>query len=257
MTKIILCGCFGRMGTAITNLAAAMDDIQIVAGVDTLETSEMRNYPVYHNINNCSIQADVIISILPSPAIAATMELLDYTATNRVPLVNCTTGLPQHVLNAIADTAKTAAVLHSANMSLGVNLLTNILVRVSKLLYNSQFDIEIVEKHHNKKVDAPSGTAVLLADTINHALGGDMRVVTDRSTTHEERGADEIGVYSVRGGNIVGEHSVLFAGANESIEITHTAHSRDVFAAGALKAARFMKGKDAGLYTMQDLIDAL
>jgi len=242
------------MGTAVTNLAATTPDIEIVAGIDT--AAEQRSYPIYENID-CGVTADVIISFLPSPAVDATLELLKFAAANRVPLIICTTGLPQHVIDAIANTSAKVAVLHSANMSLGVNLVTNILSRISKLLHSSQFDIEIIEKHHNKKVDAPSGTAVLLADTINQALGGNMRIVTDRSRTHVERATDEIGVYALRGGNIVGEHSVHFVNANESIEITHSALSRDVFAAGTIKAAHFMKGRSAGLYTMQDLIDAL
>jgi len=241
------------MGTAVTNLAATTPDIEIVAGIDT--TTEQCPYPIYQGIN-CGVTADVIISFLPSPAVDATLELLNFAAANRMPLVICTTGLPQHVLDAVSYASTKTAVLHSANMSLGVNLVTNILSRISKLLHSSQFDIEIVEKHHNKKVDAPSGTAVLLADTINQTLGGNMRIVTDRSHTHAERATDEIGVYALRGGNIVGEHSVHFVSANESIEITHSALTRDVFAAGALKAAHFIKGKSAGLYTMQDLIDA-
>ena len=167
----------------------------------------------------------------------------------------CTTGMSAEVEAAIVKAAEKVAVLRSANMSLGVNLLSALLRRASRLLYDADFDIEITEKHHNQKIDAPSGTALLLADSVNAAMKGKMRYVHDRSQSHKKRDRDELGIHALRGGTIVGEHSVIFAGLDEVVEFTHIAHSRNVFATGALKSAQFLIGKPPGLYSMQDLID--
>ena len=252
MTKVILCGCSGRMGTAICDLAAAMPDIEVVAGIDRCGQSA-----AYASISECDAEADVIISYLPPTETGDTMEILSYGVKRQIPVIICTTSLPQNVLSAIADASKKVAILQSANMSLGFNLLANMLGRAAKLLYDSQFDIEIVEKHHNKKLDAPSGTANVFADIINQALGSNMRIMHDRSTVHQERDRNEIGMHAIRGGSIIGDHSIIFAGQGEVIEFKHSALSRDVFAVGTIRAAHFMKGKPAGLYNMQDLIDAL
>jgi len=157
----------------------------------------------------------------------------------------------------VRTASEKVAILQSPNMSLGINLLSNMLSRATKLLYDANFDVEIVEKHHNQKLDAPSGTALMLANTVNQALGGEMRIVNDRSNAHTKRERNEIGLHVLRGGSIVGEHSVVFAGLDEVIEFTHIAQSRDAFAVGALRAAEFIKGKPPGMYTMQDLINAL
>ena len=252
MTKIILCGCSGRMGMAISDISATIPDVKIVAGIDKYVQSA-----AYASINEFNGDADVIVSYLPPTETAGTLEILNYGIRRQIPVIICTTALPQEIEHAIVDASKKVAVLKSANMSLGVNLLANMLGRASKLLYESQFDIEIIEKHHNKKLDAPSGTAKVFADVICQAIDGDMHTVHDRSTTHAERGRAEIGMHSIRGGNIIGEHSIIFAGQGEVIEFKHSAISRDVFAVGTIKAAHFMKDKPIGLYSMQNLIDAL
>jgi len=243
------------MGTAISNMVAATPDMEIVLGLDTFKTDETRHYPIYSSINDQATPADAIISYLPPSATDDTMALLNFSVKNRIPLIICTTGLSQEIENTIANAAKKTVIFYSKNMSLGVNVLTHILKNISKLLYDSNFDIELIEKHHNKKLDAPSGTAFMLLDAIKEAVGSPLQTITDRSSTLTERKPSEIGVSAVRGGNIIGEHSVIFAGQNETLEITHAAQSRDVFAEGTLKAVRFMCNKPPGLYTMQDLIE--
>ena len=255
MTKVILCGSSGRMGSVICDLAATMPDVEIVAGID--KVGQTAHFLTYANIGDCNAVADVIISFLPATEINDTKALIDYGVARQMPVVICTTGLPVNVEALIADASKKVAVLQSANMSLGINLFVNMLSRASKLLFDSQFDIEIIEKHHNKKLDAPSGTATLFAKTIAQALGDEMHMVYDRSDTHKERQRNEIGMHAIRGGSIVGEHSVIFAGQGEVIEFKHAAQSREVFAVGAIKAAHFLKDKPPGLYTMQDLINEL
>jgi len=214
-------------------------------------------FPVYGDIAQCAMAADVVLDFLPPTAVAETLGVLEFCVSRKIPLVLCTTGMPPEVESEIAAASEKVAVLRSANMSLGINLLSNMLRRASKLLHDAKFDIEIIEKHHNKKLDSPSGTAILLAETINDALDGKMRFVNDRSGVHAKRAHDEIGLHALRGGSIVGEHSVVFAGLDEVIEFTHIAQSRDAFAVGAIKAADFMRGKPPGLYTMQDLINDL
>ena len=259
-TKIIVCGCFGRMGQVVCKLAAESAGMEVVAGVDILTTHsglEGLTFPTYADVSQVSTPADAIIDFMPPTAVSDTLALLKYSVSRSIPAVICTTGLPPQVEDAIAEASKKVAVLQSPNMSLGVNLLSNMLTRAAKLLYDANFDIEIVEKHHNQKLDSPSGTAIMLADTVNEALGGRMRTVHDRSQTRAKRDRDEIGVFALRGGSIVGEHSVVFAGMDEVIEFTHIAQSRDAFAVGALKAARFLGGKPPGLYSMQDLINGV
>ena len=257
MTKIIVCGCFGRMGKVVCRLASEVRDMEVVAGVDILSSGDGLAFPVYGDISGCSMAADAIVDFLPPTAVADTLAIVEYSVKRQIPLVLCTTGLSDDVEKAVHDASEKVAILQSPNMSLGINLLSNMLSRASKLLYDANFDVEIVEKHHNQKLDAPSGTALMLANTVNQALGGKMRLVNDRSPVHANRSRDEIGVHALRGGSIVGEHSIVFAGLDEVIEFTHIAQSRDAFAVGALKAAEFIKGKPPGLYNMQDLINAL
>jgi len=254
MTKIIICGCLGRLGTAIDRAAETYDDIQIIGGTDAFDAGT-RPYPVYKTINDCNDKADVIINVMSPTAVEETLQLLTYCKETFTPLVTCTTGLDYEVQYEIDSTAKEVAILESANMSLGINLLVSMLNRASKLLYEAGFDIEIIEKHHSKKLDAPSGTAFMLANSINQAIGGGMEIVTDRSRSHTVRQPNEIGIHALRGGEIVGEHSVVFAGGAEVIELTHIAQNRDVFAVGALRAALFLAGKAPGLYTMQDVVE--
>ena len=256
MSKIIVCGCFGRMGKVVCSLASE-HNMEVVAGIDIVSSGEGLAFPTFGDIMGCTMKADAIIDFLPPTAVQDTLAVLEYSVNNQVPLVLCTTGLSEEVEKAVIEASKKVAILQSPNMSLGINLLSNMLGRASKLLYGANFDIEIIEKHHNQKLDAPSGTALLLANTVNHALGGNMKYVNDRSGTHAKREKNEIGLHALRGGSIVGEHSVVFAGLDEVIEFTHIAQSRDAFAVGALKAAEFIKGKAPGMYTMQDLINSL
>ena len=250
--KIIVCGCFGRMGTVVCRLADENPDIEVAAGIDVVEKPAL--FPVYKNINECTAQADAIINFAsPNAKLSDALAIVDYSVSRQVPMVICTTGMPEELENAVKKAADKVAVLRSANMSLGINLLSGILKKAAKLLYDSGFDIEIIEKHHNQKLDAPSGTALFLADSIDNSLE-DMRYVNDRSQVHAKRDRNEIGIHALRGGTIVGEHSVIFAGRDEVVEFTHIAQSREVFAVGALKAAEFLIGKPAGLYTMQDVI---
>ena len=229
----------------------------MVAGVDILPPAGGLAYPIYSDINQCHTPADAVICVCPPTATADMEVLLEYCEKRQTPLVLCTTSLPEGILEGITRAAKKVAVFQSANMSLGVNLLADMLSRAAKLLYDAGFDIEIIEKHHNQKLDAPSGTAYLLADAVNTALGGRLQYVHDRSKTAAKRSRNELGLHAIRGGSIVGEHSVIFAGQDEVIEFTHEAGSRDVFAVGAIKAAQFIKGKPPGRYTMQDLIDSV
>ena len=257
MTKIILCGCLGRMGSAVCRLADANPDIEIVAGVDVMPPGGGLSYPIYTDITQCRQPADVVICFFRPTATEDINTVLGYCAMRQIPLVLCTTGLSDSNLEAMQEAATKVAVFQAANLSLGISLLANILERTAKLLYNAGFDIEIVEKHHNQKLDAPSGTAYLLADAANQALDGKMKYVNDRSQTRDKRSRNEIGLHALRGGSIVGEHNIIFAGQDEVIELTHIAGSRDVFAVGAISASRFIQGKPSGLYTMQELIDSI
>jgi len=248
--KIILCGCLGRMGTAVTDLVLATSDMEIVLGTDDMEPVLPRSYPVVKQFADCA--ADVLISYL-RPQAANALEMLNFCVAQNIPAVICTTALPQDFHTAMEEASKTIPVFYSANMAFGVTVLAKMLEDYSALLYDAGFDIELVEKHHNKKLDAPSGTAVNLLGTIQKSVPG-LGIVTDRTTEKLERPRKEIGVHAIRGGSIVGEHSVVFAGPQETIEISHSAISREVFAEGTLRAARFVMGKPPGMYSMKDLI---
>ncbi len=250
MVKAIMHGCNGKMGQVISNLTAADSDIEIVAGIDPHDDG-YNAYPVYRSIFECGIDADVIIDFA---AAGAVNNLLDYAVKKKVPVVLCTTGLSPEQLDKVEEAAKEVAVLKSANMSLGINTLFKVLADVSPLLSAAGFDIEIVEKHHRLKVDAPSGTALALADSINAANDNKYIYKFDRSQVREKRTDNEIGISAVRGGTIVGEHEVIFAGEDEVIELKHTAYSKAVFAKGAIEAAKYLAGKPAGRYTMKEVI---
>jgi len=255
-TKILLCGCLGRMGKAVCELAEQSTEFEIVAGTDTLYATTLNpSFPINSDLEGFQTPFDVSICFLPPTAEDDIIYLIKLSIKTKKPVVICTTGLSERLVSAIDEASKNIPIMLSPNMSLGINLLTNVLNRMSKLLHESGFDIEIVEKHHNKKLDAPSGTAYLLADAINSPLEDKMNYVTNRSACKKERDKNEIGLSAIRGGNIIGEHSVIFAGANEVIELTHIIQSRDVFAEGALKAAKFLVGKTAGNFTMDDLIN--
>lgn len=252
MIKAIMNGCNGKMGQVITGICKADTEIEIVAGVD-LYDGIANDYPVFPNISVCDVKADVIIDFSNAKAVD---DLLIYSAEKQIPVVLCTTGLSEEQLKRVEETAKKTAVLKSANMSLGINMLMQLLKQAATILAPAGFDMEIVEKHHNQKLDAPSGTALALADAMNDALDDAYEYKYDRSKERKKREKYEIGISAVRGGSIVGEHEVIFAGLDEVITFEHTAYSRSVFGKGAVEAAKFLAGKPAGFYDMQDVIAA-
>ena len=251
MTRIIMHGCNGKMGQVITGICNNDPDCEIVAGIDISDHIKTNNYPVFSNINDCTVEADVVVDFASAKAVDG---LLDWCKDKKVPLVLCTTGLSDEQVNKVMVYSKEVAILRSANMSLGVNMLLKELKNVAKIMAPAGFDIEIVEKHHNQKVDAPSGTALAIADSINDSLNNEYHYVYDRSAVRQKRDLKEIGISAVRGGSIVGEHEVIFAGPDEVITITHTAYSKALFANGAVQAAKYLKGKPAGLYDMSGVI---
>lgn len=250
MTKVIMHGCNGRMGQVISELVAEDNTVEIVAGIDLRDTIE-NSYPVYANIKECNVQADVIIDFATAKAVD---DLLGYSADRKIPVVLCTTGLSEEQIDKISKTSKKVAVLRSANMSLGVNTMIKLVQVASNVLASAGFDMEIIEKHHNQKIDAPSGTALALAEAINEVLSDQYTYQYDRTKERKVRNQNEIGIHAVRGGTIVGEHEVVFAGTDEVIEIKHTAYSKSIFGKGAISAAKFLAGKAAGLYQMKDII---
>lgn len=250
MVKVIMHGCNGAMGQVISSMAEKDEEIRIVAGID-LNTERKWDYPVFASLEDCTEEADVIIDFASAKAVD---HLLDYCGRTGMPVVLCTTGLSEEQVKKVSETAEKTAVLRSANMSLGVNLLLKMVKEAAKVLAAADFDMEVLEKHHNQKVDAPSGTALALADSLNEAMDHQYHYVYDRSSRREKRDKKEIGIQSVRGGSIVGEHDVIFAGQDEVITFSHTAYSKAIFAKGAISAAKFLKGKPAGLYDMSDVI---
>ena len=249
MIKIIMNGCNGRMGQVITQLVDESELYEIVAGID-VNTSKFNSYPVYASPDKCDVPADVIIDFSHPSAFNA---ITQYAIDTKTPIVVATTGLAREQLAELPKIAASIPVFFSANMSLGINLLIDLVKKAAVFLENN-FDIEIVEKHHNKKIDAPSGTALAIADSINSVLNEKQEYIYDRHSRRKARSQKEIGLHSIRGGTIVGDHSVIFAGNNEIIEINHTATSKDIFAEGALRAAKFLAGKKPGLYSMDDLL---
>lgn len=252
MTRVIMNGCNGKMGQVITGICKNDPEVEIVAGIDLYDGIK-NDYPVFATIGECDVEADAIIDFSNA---AAVDSLLDYCEEKQVPVVLCTTGLSEEQLARVEETAKKVAVLKSANMSLGINTLVELLKKAALVFAPAGFDMEIVEKHHNLKLDAPSGTALALADSMNEALDNAYEYKYDRSTQRKQRDKYEIGISAVRGGNIVGEHEVIFAGMDEVIEFKHTAYSKGVFGKGAVEAAKFLKGKPAGRYDMADVIAA-
>ncbi|SFP77862.1 dihydrodipicolinate reductase [Butyrivibrio proteoclasticus] len=250
MTKMIMHGCNGRMGHVIIDLVKEDKDIEVVAGVDAYGESSY-DFPVFKSLEECNVAADVIVDFSNA---SAAEGLLAYCEKTSTPVVLCSTGLSEEQLLKVKETSRNVAVLKSANMSVGVNALMKVLKEVSPLLAAAGFDIEIVEKHHNQKLDAPSGTAIALADSINDSLGNEYEYVYDRSTRREKRPEKEIGISAVRGGTIVGDHDVIFAGHDEVVTLSHRAYSRAIFGKGAIEAAKFLAGKPAGMYDMSDVL---
>ena len=251
MVKIIMHGCNGHMGQVISDIVAKDPDAEIVAGIDIADQGK-NSYPVFTDIDTCQVEADAIIDFSSAKA---TDKLLEYSAARQIPVVLCSTGLSEEQLAKVEETSKKVAVLKSANMSLGINTLLKLVQDAAKVLATAGFDMEIVEKHHRLKVDAPSGTALALADSLNEAMDNQYHYVYDRSQKREKRDDKEIGISAVRGGTIVGEHEVIFAGQDEVIEFKHTAYSKAIFGKGAVEAAKFLAGKPAGRYDMSDVID--
>lgn len=249
MIKIIMHGCSGKMGKVVCQIVKDDPACEIVAGIDPF--GESSDFPVFKTLNECDIAADVIIDFSTASAIPA---LLEYAETKQIPVVLCTTGLSDELNNQLINSSKKVAVLKSANMSVGVNLLFSLVQKAALALADSGFDIEIIEKHHNQKIDAPSGTALAIADSINEVSGNKYEYVYDRSQKREKRGVNELGIHAVRGGSIVGDHDVIFAGKDEIIEINHHAASKEIFAVGAVKAAKYLASREAGLYTMKDVL---
>ncbi len=252
MVRAIINGCNGKMGRVITAICREDPEIEIVAGIDLYDKAA-DSYPVFPNISVCDVKADVILDFSTAKAVD---DLLVYSTDKKIPVVLCTTGLSEEQMKKVSDASGQVAVLKSANMSLGINLLLELLRQAALVLAPSGFDMEIVEKHHNQKLDAPSGTALALADALSGALDGAYTYRYDRSQERKKRDSHEIGISAVRGGNIVGQHEVIFAGLDEVITFEHTAYSRSVFAKGAVEAAKFLAKKPAGLYDMGDVIRA-
>ncbi|MBQ8523466.1 MAG: 4-hydroxy-tetrahydrodipicolinate reductase [Clostridia bacterium] len=247
--RIILSGCSGRLGTVVARIAAERDDLEIVCGVDLRGSAD---FPVKGSFAEVDTDADVIIDISHHTVIG---DVLAYAKAHALPVVICTTGHTDEEDALIKDAAKYVPILKSRNMSLGINLMMELVRRTAATL-GEEFDIEIVEAHHNKKLDAPSGTALMLADAARD-VREDAEYIYDRHSVRREREKREIGIHSIRGGTIVGEHSVIFAGRDEVITLSHSAGSRDLFAAGAVKAAIFLKGAKPGYYTMNDVVKEL
>ncbi len=238
------------MGHEITKLLKTDEQAAVVAGIDLTETRD-KGYPVFTSFMDCNVIADVIIDFSSPKKLD---EMLQFAEKNRIPIVLCTTGLSAEDLKMVDRASKNVAILRSANMSVGVNTVMKLLKTAAQVLAGADFDIEIVEKHHNQKVDAPSGTALALADTINEVLKDGYFYKFDRSSERKKREKKEIGISAVRGGTIIGEHEVIFAGLDEVIEIKHTAYSRAIFAKGAIHGAKFLAGKVPGMYQMSDVI---
>ena len=243
-------GCNGKMGQVITGIVKDDAEATIVAGVDVFDDG--RNiYPVYKNISMVQEDADVIIDF-SNPA--SLESILEYSVENQVPAVLCSTGYSKEQIAQIDEAATKVAILRSGNMSLGINTMAKVMKVVTKALTDAGFDVEIVEKHHNQKIDAPSGTALMLADAVNEQLNNEYEYCYDRSQVREKRPQKQIGISAVRGGSIVGEHEIIFAGTDEVLEFKHTAYSKAIFAKGAVQAAKFLKGQNVGMYSMKDVI---
>lgn len=252
MIRIIMNGCNGKMGQVITRLAAEDKDCEIVAGVD-VNTSIQNTYPVYKSLDEFDGDADVVIDFSHPSCLTG---ILEYCKKKKLPVILSTTGFTPEQKEEFKAASLEVPVFFSANMSLGINLLIALAKKATKLL-EGNFDIEIIEKHHNQKIDAPSGTALAIADAIDETLSYPAEYIYDRHNVRRKRGEHEIGIHAVRGGTIVGEHEVLFAGTDEVIELKHSAHSKEVFAVGAIRAAKFIMSKPAGMYDMNDLIAEL
>ncbi len=250
MINVLIFGCCGKMGHVVADMIAEKEGMQVCAGVD-VANDQTCGFPVYEKLQDVKEQVDVIIDFSSAKAVDL---LLDYCESTGTPVVLCSTGLSPEQTARVQEVSRRAAVLKSANMSLGINLLMKVLGEISPLLTEAGFDVEIVERHHNLKVDAPSGTALALADSVNAACGQQFEYIYDRSDRRRKRDKKELGISAVRGGTIVGDHDVIFAGYDEVITLSHRAYSKGLFARGAVSAAEFLAGKKPGMYDMSDVI---
>ncbi len=251
MLKILLSGCNGTMGQVIKNFVVNYKELKIVAGFDKEPEKYDNGFPVFNILKECEEKADVIIDF---SHFSAFEEVVDFAQTKRIPLVMATTGLSEKNEDQLVELSKVIPVFRTANMSLGLNVILDLVRKASKVLAET-FDIEIIEKHHNKKVDAPSGTALMLAESIDESLGGKMNFVFGRHSKEDRRNKNDIGIHAIRAGSIVGEHSVLYGGIDELVEIKHTALSKNIFAGGAIKAAKYIACKESGYFNMEKLLE--
>ncbi len=251
MVKTVICGANGKMGRVLNDIISKRSDVEIIGGIDLNDTTPYADFKIVKKPGDLMDKPDVIIDFSHPSAL---YDLCEYCLTNGVPLVVATTGYDEQQKALIRKTAEQIPVFFTFNMSLGINLLSSLAQKAASIL-GGQFDIEIVEKHHNQKIDAPSGTALMLADALNEALDSKMKYVYDRHSVRQKREKNEIGIHAIRGGTIVGEHDIIFAGRDEVITLSHHAASKEVFAAGAVNAAVYIAGKPAGLYDMKDVID--
>lgn len=251
MTRIIMHGCNGKMGQVISKMIEEDPDTQMAAGIDARDDGH-NPYPVFTDINQCDVEADCLIDFSVAEAVDG---MLDYCVEHKLPCVLCTTGLSEAQLKKMQEASQKTAILKSANMSVGINMLFKILKEAAAVLAPAGFDIEIVEKHHNLKLDAPSGTALALADAINEEFDNSYEYVYDRSGRREKRPKKEIGISALRGGTIVGDHDVVFAGEDEVVTFSHRAYSKAAFGKGAVQAAKFLAGRKPGLYDMSSVIE--
>ncbi len=251
MVKAVICGAQGKMGRVLNDIISKRNDIEIIGGIDINDTTPYADFEIFKSPSELKEKPQVIIDFSHPSALDG---LCEYCLTNGVPLVIATTGYSDEQKKLIRKVSEQIPVFFTFNMSVGINLLCSLAKKAAAIL-GGQFDIEIVEKHHNQKIDAPSGTALMLADALNETLDNKMRYVYDRHSVRQKREKSEIGIHAIRGGTIVGEHDIIFAGRDEVITLSHHAASKEVFAVGAVNAAVFIAGKPAGLYDMKDVID--
>ncbi|PAB59460.1 4-hydroxy-tetrahydrodipicolinate reductase [Anaeromicrobium sediminis] len=249
MIKVIVHGCCGKMGQVLVNMLESNPNTQVVAGIDKFCSNHKYDFPVFEKASDCNVDAQVVIDFSHYSLVS---PLLDFCKSSKLPLVLCTTGLSQDLEKEMVAASKEVAIFKSGNMSLGINLLIDLVKKATAIL--SDFDVEIIEKHHNKKVDSPSGTAFMIANAIKDSHKDEKELIYGRYGNNTKRESKEIGIHAVRGGTIVGEHTAIYAGEDEIIEIKHAASSKKVFAQGSIKAALYIANKEPGLYNMDDLL---
>lgn len=248
MIRAILCGASGKMGGFVASAAESDNDISIVAGIDKVNNGE--KFPVFSSFSDINVDADIIIDF---SNVALLDSMLNYALAHNMPLVIATTGYSEEQTEKIKKASETIPIFFTFNMSVGINLIAALAKKAASILGDG-FDIEIIEQHHNQKIDAPSGTAIMLANAVNSVFGDSLNYEYDRHSVRRKRPKNEIGIHSVRGGTIVGKHDVIFAGHDEVITISHEAQSKEVFAVGAVRAAKFLYGKNPGLYDMNSMM---